>query len=511
LAQTETRKGVVSFVSSQHIYVRFDNTEGINNGDTLFQQKEDKKVAILLVQDLSTISCLCKPINNVLLQTGEVLIAEIEKPKLKETLTDKEKTAVAVNETAIENVRTKVEDKNVSNKIDGRLSVNSYSVYDQNRTDNFSQRFRYNLSFNASKIANTGLSVETNMAFSHKIGVNSTINESFKIYGAAVNYEFSDKVRASFGRKINASMANVGAVDGLQVEYRTKKISFGALVGSRPDYYDYSIAPTLFQYGAFVGHNYSDGKLYAQTSLAIFNQTNNFTTDRRFAYFQHSNSLLKNLDFFGSVEIDLFGKVNNQLTTKFDLTSTYVSLRYRPLKNLSVSLVYDARKNVYYYETFKNLPDSIFDMETRQGLRFQTNYRPFKFLTVGGSAGYRLATSRSTESMHGNVFLTVPKIPLIDVLFTADASLLKTPYIDGKMYSGTFSRDFAKSRISVDAIYRFIDYQYPTSGIFQQHITELSLHYRITKKLFISTNFEGSYDSFNNSGGRLFVNLTQRF
>ncbi len=507
LAQNKVQKGHVSFISSEHIYVRFENTEGILVGDTLFSEKNAIKIPTLTVRQLSSISCVCVPLNNALITIGNEILAIIHIEEKKEPLPEKSKTATDINEAVIEKVRENSIKKPESTKITGRISANSYSVFNEN----ISQRYRYNLNFNATKIANSDLSIETNMAFSHKIGINTNFTDNFKIYSAALNYDLSKNLRVSFGRKLNASMANVGAVDGLQVEYSAKKVSFGTIAGSRPDYMDYSIAPTLFQYGAYIGYNYSNNKKFFQTSVAFFNQTNNFVTDRRFAYIQHSNSLLSNLDFFGSAEIDLYGKVNGSLTTKFDLTSTYLSLRYRPIQKLSLSLVYDVRKNVYYYETFKNLPDSIFDLETRQGLRFQTNYQPFKFMTLGASAGYRMPTSTLAKSVNGNAYLTFPQIPLINAHFTVDATLLQTPYLDGKMYSGTLSKDFANAKLAMDISYRYIDYQFVSTAIFRQHIAELSLHYRLTKKLFMSANLEANLDSDNNIGGRLFFNLTQRF
>ena len=511
LAQSKILKGHVSFISSEHVYVRFENTQGITTGDTLFSEKNGVKSPTLKVNQLSSISCVCVPINKALITIGYEVLANIHLEENKKLIPENSKTATEINEAVIETIHENAIKKSEITKITGRISANSYTVFDKNLSKNPSQRFRYNLNFNAKKIANTNLSVETNMAFSHKIGVNTNFTENMKLYSAALNYDLSKNIRVSLGRKLNTSMANVGAVDGLQVEYSASKISFGAVVGSRPDYLNYSIAPTLFQYGAFIGYKYANDKKFAQTSIAFFNQTNNFITDRRFAYIQHSNSLLPNLDFFGSAEIDLYGKVNGNLSTKFDLTSTYLSLRYRPIQKLSLSLVYDVRKNVYYYETFKNLPDSIFDLETRQGLRFQTNYRPFKFITLGAAAGYRMPTTTTAKSINGNVYITFPRVPLINTQFTADAILLQTPYVNGKMYSGTLSRDFANGKLNTDISYRYIDYQFVSTAIFRQHIAELSLYYRLTKKLFISTNFEATLDSDNNSDGRLFINLTQRF
>ena len=53
-----TVTGQVSFVSSQHVYVKFKNTEGIYNGDTLFVENNGAPVPALLVSGLSSISCV---------------------------------------------------------------------------------------------------------------------------------------------------------------------------------------------------------------------------------------------------------------------------------------------------------------------------------------------------------------------------------------------------------------------------------------------------------------------
>jgi hypothetical protein len=53
---------------------------------------------------------------------------------------------------------------------------------------------------------------------------------------------------------------------------------------------------------------------------------------------------------------------------------------------ISFSLSYDARKNVIYYQTFRNSIDSIIENETRQGFRIGMNIRPFNNLFIGLNA-----------------------------------------------------------------------------------------------------------------------------
>jgi hypothetical protein len=515
IAQTsvEYSRGQVSFVSSQNVYSKFDNTQGIQIGDTLYTSLADKLKAAILVKNISSISCVGIPINGYIPVLNAVVIAKkiILKPSI-DVITQKTKTAIAVNDVAIEKSTTKdeKEDKEIKQRIDGKIAVSSYS--NASTEGQGYQRFRYNLSLNASNIVDSKFSAETYLSFTHKLGDWQGINEAMRIYSLNAKYDISKTATVSIGRKINLNMANIGAVDGLQFENNGKNFSYGALVGYRPDTYTYGFNSKLLQYGAFIAHKSQSEKGSTQTSIGLFNQLNNLNTDRRFAYLQHSNSLLKNVDLFCSFEIDLYSVVNNQPTTSFDLTSTYISLRYKPFKKLSLSLNYDARKNVYYYETFKNIADSIFDKETRQGFRFQTTYRPFNKVIFGANAGYRLPTTTNNYSLNGYSYLTYTNIPWINASATINFTALRTSYVNGTIYGGNLSRDLYKGKIYADLSYRYVNYQFTNSAApLKQNIGELSFSWRIKKKLMLSTDFEATFDSNSNLSGRLFLNLTQRF
>jgi len=57
IAQTHS-EGIVSYVSSQHVYVKFASTENIQVGDTLFLTEGNILIPALKVDQLSTISCV---------------------------------------------------------------------------------------------------------------------------------------------------------------------------------------------------------------------------------------------------------------------------------------------------------------------------------------------------------------------------------------------------------------------------------------------------------------------
>jgi hypothetical protein len=495
------------------VYSKFENTQGIHIGDTLYTTLADQLKAAIVVKNISSISCVGTPINGYIPMLNAVVIAKkvILKPSI-DVISQKTKTAIAVNDLEIEKSAKKdvKDDKSIKQRIDGKIAISSYS--NASSEGQGYQRFRYNLSLNAEHIANSNFSADSYISFTHKLGEWNGINDALRIYSLSTKYDISKTANVSIGRKINLNMANIGAVDGLQFENNGKNFSYGALIGYRPDTYTYGFNSKLLQYGAFIAHKSQSEKGSTQTSLGLFNQLNNLNTDRRFAYLQHSNSLLKNVDLFCSFEIDLYSIVNNKPTTSFDLTSTYISLRYKPFKKLSLSLNYDARKNVYYYETFKNVADSIFDKETRQGFRFQTTYRPFNKVIIGANAGYRLPTTTNNYSINGYGYLTHTNIPWINASATINFTALRTSYVNGTIYGGNLSRDLYKGKVYADLSYRYVNYQFTNSAEpLKQNIGELSFSWRIKKKLMLSADIEGTFDSNSNLSGRLFLNLTKRF
>ena len=59
-AQTQSTKiveGSVSYISSQNIYVKFNSTEGIETGDTLFIKDKSKFIPAVKVDHKSSTSC----------------------------------------------------------------------------------------------------------------------------------------------------------------------------------------------------------------------------------------------------------------------------------------------------------------------------------------------------------------------------------------------------------------------------------------------------------------------
>ena len=439
----EDLSGQVSYVSSQNVYVKFRSTSGISAGDTLFVSTESKMVPALIVTNFSSTSCVCTSLSPINLKVGDLVLAAIERPEAKntETVSDVPEKTIPVSEIFIESADSsdsKSKTKGVKQKIRGSISLNSYSDLSNTSAEN-SQKFRYSISLNAENIGNSRFSIESYLSFKHKSGewdvVKNDIFSALKIYNLALKYDINSSTRISLGRRINPRLSSVGAIDGLQAEKSFGRFTAGAVIGFRPDYTDYGFNSGLLQYGAYIAHNSKSDKAPSESSIAFMQQFNQLKTDRRFIYFQHSNSFIRNLYFYSTLEVDLFSLRTDSINgdkpqSTFDLTGLYVSLRYKIFKNFTVSGSYDARKNVMYYETYKTFIDRMLESEIRQGFRLQANYRITRDLMLGLQSGYRYLKTdpRPSKNIYG--YLTYSNIPGVNLTATSLCHLSRIKSFD---------------------------------------------------------------------------------
>lgn len=512
--ETKQLSGKVSYISAQHVYIRFSSTEGINVGDTLYVESRGKRIPGLVVVQRSSISCVTTVIGVYSPKMNDSIRAVL-KPKA--TITEEKKpVAVPKKPVAVIPQTAKPQPKLIQEKsrLYGRVKLASYSNFSNTDAKN-QQRMRYTLSLNQENIGNSHLSFDSYITYNHRTGGWSTDNQSvfnsLKIYSMAVGYNFSKNTSLWFGRKMNTKVSNIGAIDGLQFETRVNNFTFGVIGGARPDYMDYGINTDLPQFGAYISHEAKGKAGIAQSSLAVFEQMNGSHTDRRFVYFQHSNSLLKDFNLFTSCEMDLYQVIDSVPTNTLDLTGFYVSARYRASRKVSFFASYDARKNVIYYETYKTLVDLITDNATRQGVRFRVMVRPINYLIVSAQAGYRSRKGDPDPSINYNFFITHSKIPWLESSMTLNVTKLKTSYLDGLQYGANLSKYLLNGKLYGSLSYRIIDYSFlnSNSGI-NQNLAGCSFAWYIMKKMQLSMNYEATIEK-SNVFHRMYWGLSQRF
>lgn len=533
--KTIANKGQVSYVASENVYVRFESTENITIGDTLFIIQGDKRLPFLVVINKSSISCVCIRITSYEVNISDEIIAQkviIKEPVkvIAKKLLDQQEGKSSSFRTDESILSTKFSrykplekrdstlSKEINNelfkqKIKGRVSVTSYNSLSSLRTNH---RMRYTFSLRGDHLGDSRFSIESYINYRNTLNerkeIKKSLSNALKVYSLALKYDFSKNSSLTVGRKINPDISSMGAIDGVQFVKRQGNFLLGLIIGSRPDYLDYGLNLNLFQYGAYVNHISENKKKYHRSTLAFIEQRNNSKIDRRFVYFQHTSSLAKNLNLFSSFEMALYENINNEAKNVLSLTSLYLSLRYRFSKKLNVSASYDARKNIIYYESFKSFIDKLIEDETRQGFRFHINYRPFKNVTWGINTGWRLQKSNKNLSKNLNSYLTFSRIPSLNIRTTITANFLRTSYLDGRIFGIRISKEIIRGKLYGDINFRMVDYKYLNSEFeTHQNIAGVTGSLKIIKKLTLYLYYEGTFDEQNRTYNRLNAKLIKRF
>jgi hypothetical protein len=473
----------------------------------------------IVVKNLSSTSIVGSPLGERILEKGipvKALIRAVT-PAIDKTVIPipEESEIISMEEEILPEEPAPTRRKETTpSRIKGRLTMASY-MYASDHPESDRQRMRYTLSLNANQIANSRFSMESYMSFRHTWDhwqeVKDDFFRAFKIYNLAVQYEAPSGTRVWLGRKINPNTSNIGAIDGLQADHSWKNFTLGAFAGSRPDHTNYNFNSNFLQFGAYAGHRIDVINGMMMTSLAFAEQRNHAMTDRRFGYFQHINSAIRHLHVFTSFEFDLYTVEEGQPKSTFNISSVYFSVRYKASKRLSLFGSYDARKNIIYYETYKNFIDQLLEDETRQGLRFNFHYRPLNKISIGSSAGYRFQKGQPEPSTNLHSYITISSIPGIRASATVSTVWIRSPYLEGFIYGARVGRDLVKGKIFSELELRNVSYRYAyTEDPLRQTIAGARFSWRLTKKLSLTLNYEGEIQ-MHKINNRLYSYITQRF
>jgi len=308
------------------------------------------------------------------------------------------------------------------------------------------------------------------------------------IYNLAVTYDVDSTLSISLGRKINRKISSIGPIDGLQVDKYFKNFYVGGVAGFKPDITGFGFNSDLYEFGGYLGHFKSSPSLYSMTTIGVLEQHNGGPVDRRYTYLQHSSTFMRKLSFFASAEVDIYGKVNGIISSDPRLTNLYLSARYRVNRGLSLSLSYDARKRIIYYETLRTEVERLLaDDEQRQGIRGRINFRPYKYINTSVSYSKRFQSDNQNKSDNINAMISHSRLPVISGRFSVSINMNESNYLTSRIMSFRYSRTLIKRKLQGDFYYRMVRYDYGSSDFNNsQNYYGTSLSYRLTKNLRLS-------------------------
>lgn len=522
MAQNDTSlEGHVSFITATHVYVKFSTTATIDLGDTLYTEAKGILIAALIVDQKSSISCVTRPLANISMQKDQKvlhrkrivkesappdLIVPEPEPPIDKTI---EEPVASIEDPAL--IKTKFTGA-VKQKISFRLTAASFTTLSEVDPRH---RFRHTLAFNARNINNTGFSFEVFSNYFHgngyRLQTNSNLFDQLKFNALAISYTSRQNINIVLGRKINPGLSNMGVIDGLQVEWKKSFFALGMIAGARPDYRTFGFNFDLAQGGFYLTIASAPSALQRMSTIGFIEQRNNWVVDRRYIYLQHTHQLSKSVHMFFSSELDLYEKRNDEVSGVFRLTGLYGIIRYRPNNKLNISAAYDQRRNIIFFETFKNQVEQLIDEETRQGLRLSASYRITRQLQANVNANWRFQKSNINVSKNYNANLTYQRLPIINGNFIASVNFLETTYLRNSMYSGRYTRGLLKNKIELEGYYRYVQNRYKHFE-FQdvQHIFGGSVMAVLSRNINFQVYCEGLKSAANKPVTRVNVRINYR-
>jgi hypothetical protein len=332
-----------------------------------------------------------------------------------------------------------------------------------------------------------------------------------RIYDFSFKYLISENSSVTAGRFIDNAVSNIGAVDGILYKHNFPFFEGGVIAGKRPIWNDNSETNLLPQFGFFISRNDTLNGSFTSNSFALFQQMYKASIDRRFIYFQHYNDFIPLTQINLSSEMDFFSMNKGIRKSELSLTSIYFNARIAASKIISFNVSYDARKNVVYLESYKSFIDSLYENETRQGLRIGTSVRPFRDIFIGLNFGHRFMGGDTKSSSNYNGYATWSRVPYLVGSFSLNFSRLLNSYSNGNIISARFSKSLFDDRLTTSIYASNTAWTLLKNNVFiSQNLLGFDISQQLFGKSFLSLNAE-MINSERNINYRFFVEINTRF
>jgi hypothetical protein len=459
----ERREAEVTYLNSQSVYLRFENTDGINEGDTLYNSSDNSPC--LQVQRVSSVSCLAIRIGNCEPVKGQkfYILKEASKTVEEETETTAPSSPQVIESAADSLSRISQSPELKTRKRDkGFLNLGFSSAATLNDANRQNYRSLMRSSLRVDSLFGKDLSLEAygNLQSFRRGYASSADDYRANIYNLALVYQPVESQRIVLGRRINPRVASLGAIDGLQWEGSWGNWSAGAILGSRPDFGNYAYNFNLMQYGAYGAYDWHKGKQSGALSLGLMQQTNQGAIDRRYIYTQQSYRWSR-LYVFASAEVDLYENFDTaQAANTFRLSSLYLSARYRLSNRWTLFASYDSRQQIIFFERYDSEIERLLaEQGAREGIRLRSDYRFWKSTHLGLSYNLRTNPTFGNNSQNLQASISQHRLPWIGGSLIYRFNINRNGNLNSEINSLRYSRNIqSKSRVS--AYYRYVSMAY---------------------------------------------------
>ena len=510
--------GRVSYVSKLHVYVKFASTEGIQSGDTLYLDAELED-PILVVINKSSTTAICDYIDTSdrKAEKQTPIYARITRRELSKGKSPKVGVPVDVDSSALARAKSmRRRSLKKRPRYTGRITLSSNSYFSERASsaNPGRHRMRSTFTFRGYHMHHLPLYVDVYGGTDYTIGQLEPEpfgSDHVRLYRAYARYE-GHAFDCSLGRVMNRQVPAYGVIDGIQLAAKRRHWSLGTVLGFIPDYRSVRIHTDLSLMGLYLSFNRQDS-VYRNVHIGVFEQRYRGRTDRRFLYTQYYGQILPRLNVYAAGEFDLYEIVHQQANNTLKLTNVYVNVSYYISRRWNFSLGYDNRRNIIYYEQWRDLPLEEYYNYHRQGYFFRMGFRPLKRLHISATTRWNFEkTLQTPESRYINLTAAYTRVPLIGARASVSYGLSENRYLNSAFLTARLSRSFFRHRLSLRLLYRRYQNRYLRAewspSIRQTYGMSATL--RVVRRVYLTSYYQWNTSGFGRSH-RLNLRVSYRY
>ena len=392
-ARDSTRTAMVTYIAGQSIYVGAGRLDGVREAMAIELLRGGRVAATLRVTYLASHSAACE------------IVSSTAVPAVGDTVRyqpAKDQQVALSGDSVAPPVVPRSMSSSWKRPVRGRIGIGYLSVSQPNAAAgaNALTQPSADVHVDGAGLVDGLIGFSIDARSRRMLGVSAVQPGSFEqrtlVYESSLSFTHTESgARVSIGRQYSAALSSVGLFDGVTAELNRPRWGVGAFSGSQPDVTTMSFSTAVRENGAYVQvHNRPDGDLPWSVVTGAIASRDLGQVDREFGFTQVSfNSRIVSLYAMQEVDVNR-GWKRTIGEPAVSPTSTFASIWFRPLDELSIQGGVDNRRTVWLYRDYVS-PETVFDDAFRQGIWGGASYSILHLVRVdvdarmshGGAAG----------------------------------------------------------------------------------------------------------------------------
>lgn len=511
--QTNSRPGEVTYITSENVYVRFPSTDGLAAGDTL---RGEDGTPCLVVQQMSSTSCVTLPIGGCSPVVGQAMLATIAaRPPADAALNESPAATESRPNPPASPAASASAPAFPPMRISGSVTAATHaaSALRDNHASLTTARATFRVNLGAENLAGLPLDLDLagNFQSIYRDASSSTPGwrQRNTFYQAAATYRFmSSGVALTAGRRLARGFSTIGSIDGLHGEWRRGAWVAGAVVGYQPGLLTNALDPDRPAYGLHVGKRSRGEDMRSDWRLGFLGQSFAGATDRQFVFGQVDVDLGNAVQMFASGEWDVYATAGYNRPGPRAL---FGSVQWQFAPGWSAYLSADKRAPILRFSSFESSTlQSLMDRpaqyvyRARLSGRFAAKHR----VTIG------VSDRRETMSLGRTAQFryTWADLPLVGGRLGYSAFRTQMPSLTNLSQRMSYDTELSNGRARLEIHYRWVrtGFARENLAVVHQHYWGGGVHGRFGEQWRASLSVESATQKFQNLL-RLQASLTYRF